>query len=519
MEPNEDLRELFPHTYKKPFICYSKHSEVERPELRVGVVLSGGQASGGHNVITGLFDALSRLNSNSKLFGFLNGPSGIIESDCKELTAEELLPYRNQGGFDLIGSGRTKVETKEQFEAVLKTVQELNLQGLVVVGGDDSNTNAALIAEFFEEREVPCSVIGVPKTIDGDLKNRFIEASFGFDTATKTFSDIIGNIARDALSSKKYYYFIKLMGRSASHIALECALQTHPNVALISEEIAAKNMTVAQVTNLICDVICERAQLKKDYGVILIPEGIIEFIPEFKKLIKELNTLLNASREKEILPKEICQKLSVESQACFKSLPEEIQRQLLMDRDPHGNIQVSKIESERIFIYTVTKELKDRKNKGLYQGKFSPQGHFCGYEGRSCLPSNFDSQYCYALGQLAALLVNSKANGYICAIRHLYRPVEDWQLYGVPLVSMIHLEERMGKQKPVIQKALVDLEGNAFEAFKKASDEWRVNDDYHYPGPIQFYGPKELTENVTLTLEYETLGSLEFAKPSIDLLS
>lgn len=519
MEPNDDLRELFPNTYKKPFISYSKHSEVERPELRVGVVLSGGQASGGHNVITGLYDALIRLNPNSKLYGFLNGPSGIIENHSKELSAEELLPYRNQGGFDLIGSGRTKIETKEQFEAALKTVQELNLQGLIVVGGDDSNTNAALLAEFFEERHIPCSVIGVPKTIDGDLKNRFIEASFGFDTATKTFSDIIGNIARDALSAKKYYYFIKLMGRSASHIALECALQTHPNLTLISEEIAAKNMTVAQVTNLICDVICERAQAKKDYGVILIPEGIIEFIPEFKKLIKELNTVLNAPGDKEIQRKEICQKLSHESQTCFKSLPEEIQNQLLMDRDPHGNIQVSKIESERIFISTVAKELKDRKSKGLYQGKFSPQGHFCGYEGRSCLPSNFDSQYCYALGQLAGLLVNSRANGYICAIRHLYRPVEDWQLYGVPLVSMIHLEERMGKQKPVIQKALVDLEGYAFDAFKKASEEWRVNDDYHYPGPIQFYGPKELTENVTLTLEYEMAGSLEFARPSIDLLS
>lgn len=521
MEPNLHLKDSFPHTYQKPFISYSKHSEIERLPLRVGVVLSGGQAAGGHNVITGIFDALKRLNPQSHLFGFMNGPSGIVENKFVELTGSALEPYRNQGGFDLIGSGRTKIETSEQFEATLKTVQNLKLDGLIVIGGDDSNTNAALLAEYFEKNKVTCSVIGVPKTIDGDLKNRFIEASFGFDTAAKTFADIIGNVARDALSSKKYYFFVKLMGRSASHIALECALQTHPNLTLISEEIAEKKMTIADITDQISDLICERSLIGKHYGVILIPEGIIEFIPEFKQLIKELNGHLGKDEKIDTPTKklELINKLTAPSAACFQSISEEIQNQLLLDRDPHGNIQVSKIESERLFIETVNQELKRRKAQGDYKGKFSAQALFCGYEGRSCLPSNFDSQYCYALGQLATLLVNSKANGYICAIRHLYRPVEDWQLYGVPLVSLIHLEERMGKIKPVIEKALVDLDGKVFEAFKKKRDEWRTKDHYRYPGPIQFFGPKELTECVTLTLEYETTASLEFARPSIDLLS
>lgn len=513
-EVNEQISRLFPNTHHQQFLSFKEEGKRQHAPLKVGVVLSGGQAPGGHNVIAGLYDALKKLNGSSRLCGFLNGPSGIVENRYIEITEELLGPYRNQGGFDLIGSGRTKIETPEQFQAAKKTVQELDLDGLVIVGGDDSNTNAALLAEYFLAQKVKTRVIGVPKTIDGDLKNEYIETSFGFDTAAKTYSEIIGNILRDTLSAKKYYYFIKLMGRSASHITLECALQTHPNLAFIGEEVEAENKTLRDLTLQICDLVCERAKQGKDYGVILIPEGIVEFIPEFKILIQELNSLLapeknHLSKLEEMTSKEEKVKYSIAqlspaSAKCFESMPQEIQTQLLIDRDPHGNVQVSKIETERLFIEMVKKELKSLQKKGEYKGKFSAQPHFCGYEGRSCFPSNFDSQYCYALGYVAAVLIDAGATGYMSCVQNLIQPVEEWQVGGVPLVTMMHVEERHGQPKPVIRKALVNLDGEAFDKFKQSRNAWRLNDDYHYPGPIQFFGPSALTEAATLTLEYET---------------
>lgn len=517
---------LFPNLKGQPFISYRKEETPQQhPSLKVGVVFSGGQASGGHNVIAGLFDALKQLNSNSTLYGFIGGPSGILENRKIEITAEFLVPYRNQGGFDLIGSGRTKIETDEQFRFAEKVVKELHLDGLVIIGGDDSNTNAALLAEYFVSHKVPTRVIGVPKTIDGDLKNAYIEISFGFDTAAKTFSEIIGNVARDALSAKKYYYFIKLMGRSASHLTLECALQIHPNLALIAEEIEEKKHSLKHMTQSIADLVCERAKIGKNYGVILIPEGVIEFIPECKVLIHELNELY----AQETIQKEIDKIESKEEKAtflfkhltqpsleCFLSLPKEIQYQLLLDRDPHGNVQVSKIETERLLMEMVRKELKAREKQGTYDGKFNPQPLFCGYEGRSCMPSVFDSEYCTSLGYVAALLVNSGLTGYMSCVRDLYQPTEDWKIAGVPIVSMMHLEKRKGKEKPVIKKALLDLHGKPFKEFCNMRNSWRLEDDYHYPGPIQFYGPAELIEAVTLTLEYESTGKSAFPEPGVD---
>ena len=474
-----------------------KNSSPHRP-LRIGTVLSGGQAAGGHNVIIGLYDSLKKLNPQSQLFGFLNGPSGIINNKYIELKNETLLPYRNQGGFDLIGSGRTKIETQEQFKEAEKTLNALKLDGLVIIGGDDSNTNAALLAEYFLDRNIPTKVIGVPKTIDGDLKNEYIEVSFGFDTAAKTYSEIIGNVLRDCLSQKKYYFFIKLMGRSASHIALECALQTHPNLTLIGEEIASKQQTLQDITNQICDVICARTSKGKNYGVILIPEGVIEFIPESKKLIKELNALPPNTNHLNVT-----NQLSEEAKRCFHAIPKGIQEQLLLDRDPHGNIRVSQIETERLFIKTVQNELGSRASQGQYSGKFDAQPLFCGYEGRSSFPSNFDSQYCYALGCGAALLINAGATGYMCCMQNLVGPVEQWHLAGIPLADMIHFEDRGGKSKPVIKKALVELEGKPFKTFEAQRDSWILNDDYRYPGPIQFFGPRELTDSITITLHLE----------------
>jgi pyrophosphate--fructose-6-phosphate 1-phosphotransferase len=464
--------------------------------LRVGVVLSGGQAAGGHNVIIGLFDALKKLNSSSQLFGFLDGPSGIIKNKHRELNAEELHRYRNTGGFDLLGSGRTKIETPEQFAASLETVRHLKLDGLVIIGGDDSNTNAALLAQYFLENQCATTVVGVPKTIDGDLKNQFIEISFGFDTACKTYSEIIGNIMRDTLSAKKYWYFAKLMGRSASHVTLEVALQTHPNLAWIGEEIQEKRLTLADLVNEAADLIIRRSEKGKDYGIVLIPEGIIEFIPELKQLIKELNVIL-AKGKKDIA--EIEKALTSPSKQSFEWIPDRVREQLLFDRDPHGNVQVSKIETERLFITMVEQELKRRN----FKGKFAAQPLFLGYEGRAPFPSNFDCQYCYALGQTAALLVNEKATGYISCVRNLTEPVEDWTVGGVPLIAMIHQEERNGKIVPVIEKALVDLDGPVFAAFEKVRDHWKLADEYRFTGPIQFWGPTEITDVTTLTLDYE----------------
>ncbi len=487
------IENLFSHISNKPLLSIVPMSSSQKHlPLRVGVVFSGGQASGGHNVITGIFDALQKHHPDSVLIGFCDGPNGIVKNKRTILTEQLLASYRNQGGFDLIGSGRDKIETAEQLAAARQTVESLNLDGLVIIGGDDSNTNAAVLAEYFKSSGCKTSVIGVPKTIDGDLKNEYIEISFGFDTACKTYSEIIGNLLRDALSAKKCYYFVKVMGRSASHIALECALNTHPNLTLISEEVAEKRQTLREVTGEIVDVIISRAALGKEYGLILIPEGIIEFIPEMNVLISELNQLLAQNVKLE----EISRKLSAASVSCFEALPKGIQEQLLLTRDSHGNVQVSKIETERLFIELVEKELKRRN----YSGKFSAQPFFCGYEGRSGLPSNFDAQYCYALGHVAAVLVNAKANGYICCLRNLTQPVEKWIPCGVPLVNMLTIEQRKGKEKAVIKKALVDLGGNLFALFAQNRLHWAKEDAYRSPGPIQFFGPSELTESIPLTV-------------------
>ncbi len=511
---NPEIAELFPKSQGKPFITFAAHNASQNHSpLKAGVVLSGGQAAGGHNVITGLYDALKKLNKQSRLYGFLGGPSGIIANKCIELTAEKIDPYRNMGGFDMIGAGRTKIETPEDFQASAKTVATLGLDGLVIVGGDDSNTNAAWLAEYFLKNNIPTCVVGVPKTIDGDLKNGLLEISFGFDTASKTFSEYIGNVLRDALSAAKYYFFIKVMGRSASHIALECALQTHPNMTLIGEEVAEKKMTVSQITHQLCDMICRRSEQGKDFGVIIFPEGLIEFISECKILIVELNRLVASGSidiaQLERLPSSkdrasyIMPLLSKESAACFASLPSDIQGQLLLDRDPHGNVQVSKIETERLFIETVKKELKDRQNKETYKGKFSAQPLFCGYEGRSCFPSNFDAQYAYALGNVAALLIDNRETGYMSCIRGLAQPIENWQIGGIPLIEMMDLETRKGAKKPVIRKALVDLNGGPFLAFQAMCEKWKLDDDYRYPGPLQFFGPSELVDAITFTLAIE----------------
>jgi pyrophosphate--fructose-6-phosphate 1-phosphotransferase len=509
------LKPLFPKIMEKsvPFLEFISKDSVTHTRKKVGVVLSGGQAPGGHNVISGLFDALKKLHPDSKLYGFCNGPGGIIQNQYIEITDELLAPYRNQGGFDLLGSGRTKIETIEQFTAAEVTVKALDLDGLVIIGGDDSNTNATLLAEYFLKKDCKTVVVGVPKTIDGDLKNEDIEVSFGFDTACKIYSEIIGNIARDSLSAKKYYHFIKLMGRSASHVTLECAFQTHPNMALISEEIEERQKTLSQVIEEICDMICTRASQGKDYGVILIPEGVIEFIPEFKLMILELNALFlpDQSHAKQVASLHsnaekfdyILSILSHAAQHCFQMLSDTMRAQLLLDRDPHGNIQVSKIETERFFIEMVQTELKRRKESGAYTSKFNAQAHFCGYEGRSGMPSNFDVQYCYALGYTAALLVQANATGYIACVQNLTKPIEEWAIGGKRLTTMIALEHKHGKEKPVITKALVDLKGKPFAAFKALRDTWGLQDDYCYPGPIQFSGPPEVAESIPLTLVYE----------------
>jgi pyrophosphate--fructose-6-phosphate 1-phosphotransferase len=461
---------------------------VPRP-IRVGVLFSGGQASGGHNVICGLFDVLKKLHRESTLVGFIGGPGGLVKGESVELTEQKLSFFRNQGGFDLIGSGRTKIETDEQFASSAKVATTLNLDGLVIIGGDDSNTNAALLAEYFVKNKIQTNVIGVPKTIDGDLKNEEIEISFGFDTATKTFSDTIGNIARDALSAKKYFFFVKLMGRSASHIALECALQTHPNLCLIGEEIEKNKTTLKELVDHVLELINKRQKSGKNYGVILIPEGIIEFLPDVRALISELNPL--AGKEIE----EVKEKLSRGALQTFLQIPDVIKKQLLLDRDPHGNVQVSKIETDQLLIEAI-------KQREL-AAKLNAQGHFCGYEGRSCLPSNFDANYCYTLGGCAAHLLFLGYTGYMAVVQNLKDSPKNWKLAGVPLVGMIHLENRKGKQVPVIKKALVDLQGAPFQRFAKERKGWEVEESFRYPGPMQFFGPEAITDAITLTLQLE----------------
>lgn len=486
----EELKKIFPHTFGRPLSTFKKGDSPSFRPLKVGVVFSGGQASGGHNVITGLFDALKEMDKPSKLYGFLNGPSGICENKTIELTEDILKPFRNQGGFDLIGSGRTKIETSEQLKASLDTCNSLSLDGLIIIGGDDSNTNAALLAEYFLQEGCKTCVIGVPKTIDGDLRNEHVEISFGFDTACKVYSEMIGNIERDALSAKKYYHFIKLMGRSASHIALECALKTHPNFTLIGEEVLAKNKTFSKITDELVDMITQRHNAGKNYGVVLVPEGLIEFIPEVKTLIKELNQYL---ADKESANKdEVKKALSKEALFCFEELPEKIQDQLLLTRDPHGNVTVSQIETEYLLVEMVSQKLKDIP--------FKVVRHFFGYEGRCGMPSNFDANYCYNLGRLAALLLQHKKTGYMCCISNLTKPASTWEAKALPITMLMHLEERHGKQKPVIEKALVDLESKPFKDLVAKRQEWGLKDDYKYPGSIQYFGNAEVTDTIPITM-------------------
>ena len=502
------IKKLFPHIYGQPTLTFVSNAKATTKALRVGVVLSGGQAPGGHNVIAGLLDGIRAAGPKSALIGFLGGPSGLIEDKYIELTPAFVKDYRNTGGFDIIGSGRTKLETEEQFKSALSTLQAHKLDALVIVGGDDSNTNACMLAEYIRANGSPITVVGVPKTIDGDLKNSEIGASFGFDTASKVYSELVGNICRDANSAKKYWHFIKLMGRSASHITLEVALQTQPNIAFISEEVEAKKMTLAAVVDQITDVIVRRSEMKKNFGVIVIPEGLIEFIPEVKKLIAELNDILAGRDDFESFSIDdklqfINKNLSAASGKVFSSLPLLIQGQLLMDRDPHGNVQVSRIETDKLLIDLVGDALRELKKKGKYNGKFSALSHFFGYEGRCASPSNFDADYCYSLGFNAAALIQAGANGYMSTLKNLSASAEKWVPGGVPLTMMMNLEHRHGKDKPVIRKALVDLNGKPFKTFSAARKDWAVTEAYLDPGAIQYYGPSAVCDATTKTLALE----------------
>lgn len=500
----------FANTYGLPLITFVPGERRTTGPVTAGVILSGGQAPGGHNVIAGLLDGLKALNPDSRLLGFLGGPSGLIEDKCRELTPEYVAAYRNTGGFDMIRSGRTKVETDAQFAAVAETCQKQGLDALIVIGGDDSNTNACLLAEYFLQNHIDVQVIGCPKTIDGDLKTAQVETSFGFATATRVYSELIGNIERDANSARKYWHFIRLMGRSASHITLECALQTHPNVTVISEEVAAEGRTLHGIAEEIAAVVRDRAAAGMNFGIALIPEGLIEFVPEIKALIRELNDLLaaNAKLFKSLLsPDEKLQfvnaKLSQASSQTFSSLPQGIQVQLLMDRDPHGNVQVSRIETEKLLVELVKGVLKEWQEAGTYTGKFSAQTHFFGYEGRCAPPCNFDADYCYSLGYTAAALIAAGKTGYMAAVRGLARPASEWTAGGVPLTMMMNMERRNDKDCPVIRKALVALGGKPFAEYAAHRAEWALGNGYVYPGPIQYFGPPELCDSPPFTLELE----------------
>lgn len=501
-----EIQKLFPNTYGLPELRFEKNPVPEKLKpINVGVILSGGQAPGGHNVISGLFDGVKKISRDSRLYGFLMGPGGFVDHQYMELTSEIIDQFRNTGGFDIIGSGRTKLETKEQFDKGLEILKELNIKALVIIGGDDSNTNAAILAEYYKEINAGVQVIGCPKTIDGDLKNDMIETSFGFDTATKVYSEVIGNIQRDCNSAKKYWHFIKLMGRSASHIALECALQTQPNVCIISEEVEEKNMTLNDIVDNIANIVAERAKLGNNFGTVLIPEGLIEFIPAMKALIAELNDLLaqNEGIDKANLRQFIIEHLSAENAAIYSSLPEGVARQLSLDRDPHGNVQVSLIETEKLLGEMVANRLAAMKEEGKYVGKFATLYHFFGYEGRCADPSNFDADYCYALGFNAACLINAGVTGYMSSVRNLTKPSVQWIAGGIPITMMMNMERRHGAMKPVIQKALVRLDGAPFQKFASKRDTWALNTCYVYPGPIQYFGPAEVCDQPSLTLQYE----------------
>ncbi len=496
----KEIKDLFPNTYGMPVVTFEKSDvKAQLPAMNVGVILSGGQAPGGHNVISGLFDGLKSFNKDCKLYGFLGGPSGLTDHKYMELTADIIDEYRNTGGFDIIGSGRTKLEETAQFDKGIEICNKLGIKALVIIGGDDSNTNACVLAEYYLQKQCGIQVIGCPKTIDGDLKNEMIETSFGFDTACKVYSEVIGNIMRDANSAKKYWHFIKLMGRSASHIALECGLQTQPNICIVSEEVEAKKMTLGQIVNDIADTVAARAAQGNNFGVVLIPEGLIEFIPEMKVLIAELNDLL--AHESDVAT--ALKGLTPTSATVYASLPEAIAKQLTLDRDPHGNVQVSLIETEKLLIEMVKTRLAAMKAEGKYNGKFSGLGHFFGYEGRCAAPSNFDADYCYSLGFNAAQLIACGKTGYMSLVRNTTAPADEWIAGGVPVTMMMNMERRHGEMKPVIRKALVDLQGAPFKHLAANRAEWALNTCYMYPGPIQYFGPSEVCDQPTKTLKLE----------------
>ncbi|MBO5722079.1 MAG: diphosphate--fructose-6-phosphate 1-phosphotransferase [Lentisphaeria bacterium] len=506
----EKVQALFKSTFGSPVLTFAPGKGEKSAARNVGVILSGGQAPGAHNVNAGLYDGLKSLNADNRLFGFLKGPDGLVKGEMVELTDEIIDAHRNTGGFDMIGSGRTKLEKVEQFEAGKKNCEALDIKALVIVGGDDSNTNACLLAEYYKKTNAGIQVVGCPKTIDGDLKNVYIEASFGFDTACRVYSELIGNIGRDANSAKKYWHFIKLMGRSASHIALECALQTQPNATIISEEVAEKKTTLAEIVEYLANIVAGRAANGMNFGVALIPEGLVEFIPEVKALIAELNDLLakeeaafSALTEADEKIAFLKEKLSADKAAVYASLPRTIQLQLCLDRDPHGNVQVSLIETEKMLAEMVKTKLAAWKAEGKYNGKFSTQTHFFGYEGRCAAPSNFDADYCYSLGYTAAALLGTGVTGYMSSVRNTMLPADEWIAGGIPITMMMNIERRHGEDKPVIKKALVELDGNPFKFFASKREEWAKNTSYVYPGPIQYFGPSEVCDQCTKTLALE----------------
>ena len=509
VDNQEDIKKLFPNTYGMPLVEFEPADSANNAKINVGVILSGGQAPGGHNVISGLFDEVKKLNPDNRLYGFLMGPGGLVDHNYIEITAENLQAYRNTGGFDMIGSGRTKLEKEDQFEKGLEIIKKLDIKAVVIIGGDDSNTNACVLAEYYAAKQYGVQVIGCPKTIDGDLKNDQIETSFGFDTATKTYSELIGNIERDCNSARKYWHFVKLMGRSASHIALECALQTQPNICLISEEIQAKDQTLNDIVEYIAGVVAYRAAQGNNFGVVLIPEGLIEFIPAIGRLIQELNDLLAAhgadymNLDKDAQRKYILEHLSAENKATFESLPEGVARQLSLDRDPHGNVQVSLIETEKLISEMVAAKLDQWKKEGKYEGKFAAQHHFFGYEGRCAAPSNFDADYCYALGSSAAQLIANGKTGYMAIVKNTTAGTDQWKAGGVPITMMMNMEKRNGEMKPVIRKALVELDGTPFKTFAAQRDKWAKETCYVYPGPIQYWGPSSVCDQTTKTLVLE----------------